>query len=174
MPSPPRPGADAPPRVPDEAARARLAAEQAELVRALVAGAPPPGRFDGARVSATAAALLRKRAGEVARAWPALAAALGPDWPGAFLIWAKARPRPATGGALADGLAFATGLGDRVTGEARVELLAARARLRSDADGYAWRRGPFVAAARAPRRVVVVLRRPGGREHWLSLPLPGG
>jgi hypothetical protein len=159
--------------VPDEAARARLAAEQAALVRSLVAGAPPPERFDGDRVTATAAALRRKRAGEVARAWPALAASLGPGWPGAFLTWATARPKPATGGALADGLAFATGLGDRVTGEARVELLAARARLRAGAGGYAWRRGPFAAAARAPGRVVVVLRRPGGREHWLSLPLPG-
>jgi hypothetical protein len=53
------------------AVRERLAAEQAALVRALVDGGPVPAGFDPDRVRATAAALARKRAHEVARAWPA-------------------------------------------------------------------------------------------------------
>jgi hypothetical protein len=159
-------------------ARDRLAAEQAALVRALVAGAPAPDGFDAGRVQATAAALRAKRAGEVAKAWPALATSFGPSgWRQAFGAWAEGRPPPGAGGALADGLEFATWLGDRVTGEARVELLAARARLRRGPGGRGWvpRRGPFagLAVAGRPRRVVAVLRGPGGRERWLSVPLPG-
>jgi hypothetical protein len=64
-----------------------------------------------------------------------------------------------------------------VTGGARVELLAARARLRRGPGGRGWvpRRGLFagLAVAGRPRRVVAVLRGPGGRERWLSVPLPG-
>ena len=56
--------------------RERLADEQAALVRALVGGGPVPGGFDAGRVAATSAALVRKRAREVARAWPVLAAEL--------------------------------------------------------------------------------------------------
>jgi hypothetical protein len=172
------------PDVPEPGAgRERLAAEQAALVRALVAGAPPPGGFDADRVGATATALLAKRAGEVAKAWPALAASYGPGWREAFAAWAAGRPPPpaAAGGALADGLAFATAPGRRVTGEARVELLAARARLRRAPDGRGWvprGRRPWAgltltgAGSRGRRRLVAVLRRPGGREHWAGLRLP--
>jgi hypothetical protein len=49
-------------------AQERLAAEHAALVRALVGGGPVPGGFDPGRVAATAEALARKRAREVARA----------------------------------------------------------------------------------------------------------
>ena len=90
--------------------RERLAAEQAALVRALVDGGPVPAGFDPDRVQATAAALARKRAREVARAWPALAAELGDDFTARFLADAARRPPPARGGALADGLAFAGAL----------------------------------------------------------------
>jgi hypothetical protein len=79
-----------------------LGERQAAVVAALVAGAPAP--FDPDRVRATAAALLRKRAGEVAAAWPMLAASLGRDWQRAFAAWAAGRP-PA--GALRDGWDFA-------------------------------------------------------------------
>ena len=88
----------------------RLAAEQAALVRALVDGGPVPGGFDPDRVRATSAALAGKRAREVARAWPVLAAELGEDFTGRFLAFAAGRPPPARGGALADGLAFARAL----------------------------------------------------------------
>ena len=148
-------------------ARDRLAAGQAALVRALVGGGPVPGGFDPGRVRATSTALARKRAREVARAWPALAAELGEDFTGEFLAYAAGRPPPARGGALADGLAFARALAvqGRLPGEARVERLLARARLSpSPARLAATLAGP-------PRRLVVVLRLPGLGDRCLSLPL---
>ena len=53
-------------------------------------------------------ALLRKRAGEVAKQWPMLAA--GPAWPRVFLQWAADRP---TLGALRDGWDLARELAAR-------------------------------------------------------------
>jgi hypothetical protein len=87
--------------------RQRLAAQQEALVAALVAGAPPPPGFDAVRLDAARTALLRKRAGEVRRTWPALAAQLGPQWTDAFAGWADGRP---THGALRDGFDFARAL----------------------------------------------------------------
>ncbi|MFC5945892.1 hypothetical protein ACFPZ4_31085, partial [Micromonospora harpali] len=46
-----------------------LAARQAELVAALVAGGPLPAGFAPTPVDAARRALLRKRAGDVARHW---------------------------------------------------------------------------------------------------------
>lgn len=63
---------------------AELARRQAELVAALVAGGPDPSGFDRHRLAATRTALLRKRAGQAAMAWPLLAADLGPDWATTF------------------------------------------------------------------------------------------
>ncbi|MET0832681.1 MAG: hypothetical protein ABWZ62_01795, partial [Actinomycetota bacterium] len=74
--------------------RERLAGQQADLVRALVGGGPVPGGFDPERVRATSAALARKRAREVARAWPVLAAELGEAFTGRFLAYAAGRPPP--------------------------------------------------------------------------------
>ena len=148
-------------------ARERLAAEQAALVRALVDGGPVPGGFDPERVRATSAALARKRAREVARAWPVLAAELGEDFTGRFLAFAAGRPPPARGGALADGLAFARDLAGRgrLPGDARVEgLLAAGHLSASPARLAATLAGP-------PRRLVVTVRLPGLGDRWLSLPL---
>jgi len=56
---------------------AGLAARQAELVAALVAGGPVSSGFDPGRLAVTRRAMLRKRAGEAAAAWPLLAASLG-------------------------------------------------------------------------------------------------
>nr|WP_308785440.1 hypothetical protein [Phytohabitans rumicis] len=81
-----------------------LADRQAALVAALVAGAPVPDGFDPVPVEAARRALLRKRAADVARHWPLLAASFGPEWPTAFASWAATRP---TQGSYADGLAFA-------------------------------------------------------------------
>jgi hypothetical protein len=84
-----------------------LAARQAELVASLVAGAAPPPGFDADRIAATRQALLRKRAGEVARTWPMLRAALGDRWLGTFTTWAAGRPPQ---GSLRDGWDLARGL----------------------------------------------------------------
>jgi hypothetical protein len=80
-----------------------LARQQADLVRALVAGAPLPPGFSEPALTAVSAALLRKRAAEVARVWPELARAHGAGWPGSFAAWAKTRPSL---GSLHDGWAL--------------------------------------------------------------------
>jgi hypothetical protein len=148
-------------------ARDRLAAGQAALVRALVDGGPVPGGFDPERVRATSAALARKRAREVARAWPVLAAELGGDYTGRFLAFAAGRPPPLRGGALADGLAFARALarGGRLPANARPEAMLAAAHLSTRPARLA------AAVAGPPRRLVVTVRLPGLGDRWLSLPL---
>lgn len=79
-------------RLVGERGMSRLAAAQEALVAALVAGGPLPEGFDAARVRAAADALLGKRAGEVARAWPRMAAAYGREWRAEFGRWAEGRP----------------------------------------------------------------------------------
>jgi hypothetical protein len=123
-----------------------LADRQAELVAALVAGAPTPAGFDEVRVAATRRALLRKRAGAAAAAWPLLAAALGPRWPRVFAA-DRAGTEPA--GALRDGWDVARAL--RARGElpaaAAAELREREAELRYDG-ASAPRRRPLAAARR--------------------------
>ncbi|MEU8821037.1 hypothetical protein [Actinoplanes sp. NPDC048796] len=87
-----------------------LADRQAALVEALTAGRAVPEGFDGFRFEAARVALLRKRAGEVARQWPLLAAGLGDRWKQEFAKWATARP---TQGSLRDGWDFARDLAAR-------------------------------------------------------------
>jgi hypothetical protein len=123
-----------------------LRERQAELVEALTSGGPVPPGFDGRRVEAARVALLRKRAGEVARQWPSLAAALGPRWAGIFTGWADQRP---TLGALRDGWDLARDL------ESRGELpAAAGAELagREAARRYDGRSAPRVRRAPAIRK----------------------
>lgn len=152
--------------------RERLAARQAALVRALVAGGPVPDGLDPVRVRATSEALAHKRARQVAKSWPALA--LNRHFMERFLSYAPKNPPP-MGGALADGLAFADQLASagQLSGEARAEWLAARARLRRKR-GYRPRRGPFLGATITgpPRRLVAVVRAPGLGERWVTAPLP--
>jgi hypothetical protein len=92
--------------------RTGLAARQAELVAALVAGGPSPAGFAAGPLAAARAALLNKRAGEVARHWPLLAAGLGAAWPATFVDWAAGRP---TAGSLRDGWDLARDLRQRGT-----------------------------------------------------------
>ncbi|MFU8875597.1 hypothetical protein [Micromonospora sp. SL4-19] len=89
-----------------------MAARQAGLVAALVAGAPLPPGFAPGPVAAARRALLRKRAGDVARHWPLLAAGLGAAWASTFAGWAAARP---TNGSMRDGWDLARDLRDRGT-----------------------------------------------------------
>jgi hypothetical protein len=74
-------------------ARDDLAARQASLVAALVAGARVPAGLDAERVRIQAAALLRKRGRGVACAEPELAAALGQQFSVAFAAYATGRPK---------------------------------------------------------------------------------
>lgn len=111
--------------------RLTLARRQAELVAALVAGAPVPPGFDAARVGAAQRALLHKRAGEVARSWPMLAASAGDKWPREFAQWAAGR---APQGSFRDGwdLARAWSAAGRLTGPAAAELAEREATWRYD------------------------------------------
>jgi hypothetical protein len=118
-------------------------------------------------VRATAAALARKRAREVARAWPVLAADLGGAFTDRFVAFAAGRPSPAIGGALADGLAFARALArqGRLSDDARVEAMLAAARL----SPRPVRLGATLAGR--PPRLVVLARAPGLGERGFALPL---
>jgi hypothetical protein len=70
-----------------------LAARQAALVAALVAGAEVPAGLDADRVRIQAATLLRKRGRSVAGAQPELALALGESFRTAFAAYAAGRPK---------------------------------------------------------------------------------
>ncbi|RLQ10780.1 hypothetical protein EAD96_02080 [Micromonospora sp. BL1] len=126
-----------------------LAARQAELVAALVAGGPLPPGFAPAPVEAARRALLRKRAGDVARHWPLLAAGLGADWPATFTAWADSRP---TNGSLRDGWDLARDLRDR---DALPPLGAEELTAREAASRYDGRRPP------RPRRLPALARTGG-------------
>jgi hypothetical protein len=106
-----------------QGSRERLAAQQAALTAALVAGAPAPAGVDARLFGAARSALLNKRAGEVAHTWPRLAAALDAQWRPRFRAWATGRPPR---GSLCDGFDFARHLA--VTGalpaDAAAELAA--------------------------------------------------
>ncbi|MEV0719519.1 hypothetical protein [Asanoa sp. NPDC050611] len=104
-----------------------LAERQAALVAALTAGAPVPAGFDPRLVGVARQALLRKRAGEVARTWPMLAAAYGESWRETFAAWAAARP---TNGSLRDGWDLARSAS--LSGAAAAELAGREAAWRYD------------------------------------------
>ena len=137
---------------------ADLAARQAELVAALVAGAPDPADFDPDRLAVVRRALMRKRAGEMAAAWPLLAASLGPRWDDTVGAHVAGR---APAGALRDGWDLARDLGRRggLSDAAAVELAEREATLHRDGRP---RRLPSVR--RCPGGAVVQV---GGRVHHL-------
>ena len=151
-----------------------LAERQAALVAALTAGAAVPPGFDARLVEAARVALLRKRAGEVARQWPELTAAFGREWPRRWSAWAAARP---TQGSLRDGWDLARDL--RATGElpaaAGAELAAREALMAYDGRSAPRpRRAPAVRGAAGSVALqfagrVRVLRRRLSRES----PVPG-
>ena len=157
------------------AVRARLAAEQAALVRALVEHAPPPAGFDPARLTLAAESLGRKRICAVARAWPGLAGALGPHFSERFAAFAATSSIPHSGGPLADGRAFARALARdaRLPDAGRIESLAVDLRYSSGPSGLKPRRGPAIAVAllTTPRRLVVAVRLPWLGERWWTMPL---
>ncbi|MCW2862062.1 MAG: hypothetical protein JWP48_3770 [Actinoallomurus sp.] len=141
--------------------REDLAAAQAALVAALVAGGPTPAGFDPIRVAAAARALMGKRAGEVARAWPSLAAVHGARWMAVFAEWA--RDRPARGARL-DGWDFARAHRDSLPPAAALELLMWEAAWRQSGDGAPRRR--HFSTSTAPGGVLV---RMFGRSRLIPL-----
>ncbi|MFG2061178.1 hypothetical protein ACGFIK_07125 [Micromonospora sp. NPDC048871] len=154
MSAPPVDGTDLTGELPTPATGS-LAARQAELVAALVAGGPPPPGFAPAPLAAARAALLRKRAGEVARHWPLLAAGLGPRWPAAFVEWAADRPNL---GGLRDGWELARALHTRHALPALgAEELAAREATHRYDGTTAPRHRRWPAIGRADRAVAVQL-----------------
>ncbi|MFB4315680.1 hypothetical protein [Actinomadura sp. 21ATH] len=122
-----------------------LAAAQEALVRAMAAGGPMPAGFDAGAVRAAADGILLKRAGEVARAWPALAASFGTSWRGAFTAWARERP---VRGSFRDGWDFARAHRDGLDPAAAREL--ALAEVRWSYDGTAPPRRRRAAVRRVP------------------------
>jgi hypothetical protein len=147
-------------------ARQRLAAAQAELVRALTGGAEIPAGFDAERVRRAVRSLVNKRLAEVARMWPALVAALGDAYPERFRAFAASTPPPEQGGPLADGRAFAATLTPAEWTDAAVlERLTVDLHFRWTGTGLRARRWFALRWVRLPqsRRLVVRLRLPGGR-----------
>ncbi|MER7543866.1 hypothetical protein ABTW95_12770 [Spirillospora sp. NPDC127506] len=130
-----------------------LAAAQEALVRAMTAGGPLPDGFDAGAVGAAAHGILLKRAGEVARAWPALAASYGTSWRAAFTGWAARRP---TRGSFRDGWDFARAHRADLGRDAAREL--ALAEVRWSYDGVSPPRPRRFAVRRAPGGVAVRVR----------------
>ncbi|TDD30255.1 hypothetical protein E1287_29565 [Actinomadura sp. KC06] len=147
---------------------AGLAAAQEALVRAMTAGGPMPEGFDAEAVRAAAHGILLKRAGEAARAWPALAAFHGTSWTKAFAAWAAERP---TQGSFRDGWDFARAHHDDLDAEAARELALAEARWSYDGASpprpraAAVRRVPGGAAVQVRGRVRVIGRNPSRRSR---------
>ncbi|NMO57098.1 hypothetical protein HH310_38725 [Actinoplanes sp. TBRC 11911] len=141
-----------------------MATRQAGLVEALTSRNPVPDGFDAFRFEAARVALLRKRAGEVSRQWPMLAAGLGDGWHTMFAEWAATRP---TQGSLRDGWDLARDLlaRDALPRLAALELAEREAAMRYDgASSPKPRRTPalrFVAGA-------VVLQVAGRVRHLRS------
>nr|WP_051722737.1 DUF692 domain-containing protein [Streptomyces albus] len=100
----PSPGGRSAPTATD-AARLRLAVAQTALLSSLVAGTPAPDGFDRTRLGVQSRALVRKRAGVIAKVAPELPRILGPRFRAEFAGYA--RNRPITGGYRQDALSFA-------------------------------------------------------------------
>lgn len=133
-----------------------LAESQAELVAALVRGGSPPPGFDARLLAAARAALLSKRAEEVARLWPRLAGTYGARWSEVFGHWAQARP-PA--GSLRDGWDFAAE--HPPAGMAMVELRVTQALWKPGKSALRRRRLPAVRLCHDGTRRVLILQLAG-------------
>jgi hypothetical protein len=119
-----------------------LAVRQAALVAALVGAGPDPAGIPGDRLRASREALLRKRAGDVARVWPELARSQGTRWQEVFGAWVLGRYPP---GSLRDGWDLARALAADLPSAAVAELSAREALLHYDG-----------ASAPRPRRLPAI------------------
>jgi hypothetical protein len=154
--------------------RARLAAQQAELVASLLGSAAPPPGFDEERLQAAAEALAIKRERSLAKAWPALAASLRDRFHPQFAAYAASHPLP-PGGPKEDGFRFAKVLlsTGSLPDDGHRELLALSLRHSLRGDGLRRRAAPALVAGvlRQSPCLVVGFRVPMLGERWLSIPL---
>ena len=157
-----------------EAARARLAKSQAELVRALVAQGAVPVGFDEKRVHAAARSLVSKRRQTVARVWPSLVRSVGDSYSEAFANYAQAEPLPAGASGLADGRAFLCWLESQgpMGDAARLEAMAFDLRYAVTPTGLRARHGFAVKLAklRETPGLVIAARVPWLGERWWGIP----
>lgn len=158
-----------------EAARTRLANQQAALVSALVSDGVVPEGFDAEQLQVATESLLRKRCRSVTRAWPALARNLGSEFRDQFAAYAEATPLPSHGGPLADGRGFADWLRERgqCSEAAQLQTQAVDLRFARSRAGLHPRRMPTLKLAwlTRPRRLVIALRWPGLGERWFTIRL---
>lgn len=156
------------------AARKRLAATQAELVRALVARGPIPTAFDESRIRATARSLVNKRRQALARAWPKLVRGVGDTFVERFAVFASEHPLPASANTFADGRAFLGWL-DRqqpLNDVLRVEAMSFDVRFVETPAGLRRRTGFIVKMAklRESGTRVLAVRLPWLGERWWRFP----
>jgi hypothetical protein len=122
-------------------------------------------------IALASAGIARKRARQVARAFPALARDLGADYQETLAAFARATP-PGDGGAIADGLALGTVVARkrRLSDDAKVEQMVAAV---TSCRGVP-RRVPHLAATltRHPRGIVMVTHLPVLGTRVLSLRAP--
>jgi pimeloyl-ACP methyl ester carboxylesterase len=157
------------------AARERLAAEQAEVVRALVAQGPLPVGFHEARFRAFARSLVNKRRQALVRAWPSLIRVIGKAYPEKFTSYAETHPLPEGASTLADGREFLRWLEPQgpPSDAARLEAFAFDLRWKPTALGLS-RRGGFAVKLlklRETPTLVIAARLPWLGERWLRVPL---
>lgn len=148
--------------------RASLRVKQAELMRALVAGAPSPQGWNGARVELVARTLRDKRARTLADHWPGLARSLGSEFSSRFHMYAEGICAPTVGGVDADAMRFIGWLG-RHGVEISPAIVNRRFRVllqnRLASDGLRPRKLPAIKAC--------VLDGPHGRRVLIGVVLPG-
>lgn len=147
----------------DSGVREALLDRQLAVVEALTGTRPPPDGFDLRKFHVAADSLFSKRARSVARAWPAIANALGPEFADHFRAYAARFASPPPGGAVADGRQFVAFLKSRkvATAELREATLLFDARYRIRYGRARERRIAIkVAILRAPIRLVLVIKAP--------------
>ena len=154
--------------------RRRLADQQAELVRALVAKGPIPAGFDAKRIQACARSLVNKRRQALARAWPKLVKLLGERYVAHFTAYAGAHPLPGTGSPLADGRAFLDWLDQQgeLTDALQVEAMAFDMHYIETPIGVRSRHGFAFKTTklRQDRARIIAVRIPWLGERWWRIP----
>jgi hypothetical protein len=156
--------------------RELLAADQAELVRALAGLSPTPEGFNGAHLERTSAALAQKRVRAAEKVWPELQLALGTGFAMLFKEYVIDHPAPPTGGPACDAFSFAAFLSSRrqLPPEAQSFWLSLRLHYRCSKNGLSPRRGLGIAweILHDSGKLLIGLRLGTIREWRFSVPMP--